>query len=414
MIEAGKPLEQQMRFINIDWLAVSGRCHRKDDVFYIPVTRERGSEIIRKTMRKDIHLQATLNIDGCSTFVDIKAKLRDKGSPQYKYIYDIFLCDCKVAELQLEPFSTIIPADSCILRIVNRYLYSYFDMIDNRLDYAELIHVICMVFGIDNLKYSRLDVCCDMFYTDNNGQSFQRFLRQYAATKLRKMSRAKGAFFFDSSKAGNVYYCLNLGAKLSDITLKIYNKTKEMEEEQRKPYIYDAWERYIGHYPEQDIWRIELSFRDSAFNRVNCETGEMHMCVEDIRATGLALFTYYAAKWCDFRYPCSDTNVTRWRRYTLIDTAKVWKRAELVRCYKYVSNSSDKQLIRKLCKVADEYANDQTAYIQQYVDCLVSFLIEENGLQQWYIAHRSGMVGEHKDVPSPLLLNKWQRVEAVG
>lgn len=286
-------------------------------------------------------------------------------------------------------------------------------MIDNRFDYAELIQVICMTFGIDNLRYSRLDVCCDMFYTDQSGYSFQRFLRRYAATKLRKMCRAKGALFFESSKAGNVYHCLNLGSKNSDITLKIYNKTKEMEEEQRKPYIYDAWERYLGHYPEQDIWRIELSFKDSAFNRVNTETGEMQMNVEDIRATALALFTYYAAKWCDFRFPSNDTNVTRWQRFTLIDTAKVWRRADLVRCYKYVSNASDKQLIRKLVKVAEEYAADQVSFVQQYVDCLVSFLVEENGLQQWYSAHRAGMVGERKDVPTPLLFNKWQKTEAV-
>lgn len=364
------------RLANIDWLCVSGLC--KIDLFNRVMERIAGTGDARGLYR-------------------ITFPKRDYSTAQFREVYDVTLNFSPVAEICRTPVMPTIDPATVLIRIKNRYLYQYAEFDDTRCDYTDILNIIIESLGITNVKLSRLDVCVDMFKTDSD-ILFPEYLRQIAGGELRKVSRCYGSFFFEARNGVATYHCMNIGSKHSDVTLKVYNKTKEMSDETYKPYIYEAWCSYFGFDRLRDVnvWRVELSFTGKSLSQFDTDTGEILTVDSGIRNVALLLFTYYIKRFADFRRPRGGRNVTRWQSVVMIDPTKIWFERDLRRCAQYCSEQGERQLIVRLHKEKSMYQGDEGAYLGKLIDEITNFLVGRNGLHDWFKYKVSNRTSEAK------------------
>lgn len=164
----------------------------------------------------------------------------------------------------------VLQINSTHIRFDNRYCY-----VDNACELmAEFLHRYSYTF----VSIFRLDICLD-FERFDSGDEPQKFVKRYIGHKYAKINQSEATARFNDEWERREFNSLSWGAKTSDISTKLYNKTLELYDESlqafKKPYIIQSWfESGLiddpikviklgkdGKTYRPTIWRLEFSIR---------------------------------------------------------------------------------------------------------------------------------------------------------
>lgn len=181
-----------------------------------------------------------------------------QGNNIFKERYILYNADgYKIATFLCAPYSPVIPEDIGTLQFSNPFLYNPDP------NYLENL-IKCFKRGIFN-GISRYDVACDFVPTDAEFKTIRKLMdgSQYVSGK------SEGSVFWHTEvfndKPYRMPHCLSYGAPTSQLKVKLYNKSLEINAVDRancsKPYILDEW---LYHLPCVDrVWRLEFSLCDT-------------------------------------------------------------------------------------------------------------------------------------------------------
>lgn len=113
------------------------------------------------------------------------------------------------------------------------------------------------LLGATYVGISRIDICVDSDFQDI--KNLTDGLRN--RTILMKGNKKVQEYYSIDRKKGIDYEGVKFGSGVSAYTFKIYNKTKEINEESLKYYILDYW-RANGFAEDAIMWRYEFSILD--------------------------------------------------------------------------------------------------------------------------------------------------------
>lgn len=198
-------------------------------------------------------------------------KSRNFGTPQYKEMFTLYEDEdgrLPLYEIRRNPYSLrtnggIFDARSCHIRLANRTCYSQ-DPI------ADLREFLCN-HNYELIGISRIDIAMDILTLDD-GTDPGEFLHDYVLEKYYKLHLSKieprgsevigGNFCAHGTdhQFSRQYNSMKWGAPTSNISVKLYNKTLEMQQVKDKYYIRDAW-KAAGLITEEDA-KSQAKIRD--------------------------------------------------------------------------------------------------------------------------------------------------------
>lgn len=193
-----------------------------------------------------------LNADFFRERTNYGVTCRAYGTPQYSEMFTLFHDSEKkqpFLEIRRAPYSVksaggIFEDKSCHLRLSNRECYNPKFLLNFR--------GFIDKYGYKYIGISRVDVAMDVLQFDD-GRDPGEFLRDYILEKYYKVHLARispmgdevtGGSFYAHGKDSmykRVYNSIKWGSPKSNISIKLYNKTKEMDEVRDKFYIRDSW-----------------------------------------------------------------------------------------------------------------------------------------------------------------------------
>lgn len=198
-----------------------------------------------------------------------KVKGRAYGTPQYKEMFALLDDDgLPFIEIRRNPRSLrceggIFENGACSLRLTNRYCYAKNPVNDLR--------AFIIAHGYTYKSITRIDICLD-FNVFDNGKQPERFIDDFMKGRVSKLNQCALAAHGVDNWGGRAWNSLKWGAPTSNVTTKIYNKTKEMREVGAKFYICDRWQE-AGMDMTKDVWRIEFSISSQGQSLKNLKAG---------------------------------------------------------------------------------------------------------------------------------------------
>lgn len=253
------------RCINIDWLEVHARE---------PQDKPMNSDFFRE--------QGYMVID------------RDYGTRVYREMFTVFASDdLPWIEIRRNPASQglngIHDAEECHLRLVNRACY-----FNNA---VQLMNDFLSRWGYERIRISRIDICMD-FDRFDRGDKPARFVANYFKQVYAKINQCNITGHGDDNWNGQVWNSVSWGSKASQVSTKLYNKTKELYDLKtgtfKKPYILHAWQLcgYIDNMltctlegQPVDMWRLEFSITSPDVNWVKIELNGKQREYQSLRHT---------------------------------------------------------------------------------------------------------------------------------
>lgn len=231
------------RCINIDWLQLFGRLINEESIIAIV---EKCGYIVKDNDRGTRHFAKWLTI-----------YLTDNPSP--------FLQICYAPMSVKGPGSKgIFEPGSATIQLCNKFCY-----IDNP---VELLYSVCMQIGFVYKSISRIDICYDFLLFDN-GLSPQSLLRGFYNCKYLKVKQLKTRGVATQYGVMEHDYAA-WGAERSKVGIKLYNKSKELNQVHDKPYIRDVW-ALNGLGNKKNVWRLEFSIKSDGRDYIHTDTGEL-------------------------------------------------------------------------------------------------------------------------------------------
>lgn len=267
--------------------------------------------------------------DGCETSM-------------WRHMGHVYAESMEIATVQWQPRSSVIDQCAVSVKMHNRILYTDYWW-RYSMDVMELL-------GLEYKGITRIDVCYDCNRLAG-GRSVPAFLQDFVAHDplcpghiIRTGSRRMTINASRSSVGGSSISAVRWGSYGNDVGAYCYNKTLEMVEKKRKPWIEQRWmeaglvnlwrndewenlsekeqQRYIdmGYTDtkliECPVWRFELSIKAHGKDLLNKATGEcLQLSLSWLNDSEAVenLFYYYAGKYFDFRI---NNGVERLRDYT--------------------------------------------------------------------------------------------------
>lgn len=181
----------------------------------------------------------------------------------------------KLVTFLFDPYSKVIPYDSCLVEVANKWLYSSNVSFDNtkysehNLQWVTDIMTWVHPYVISNM--SRIDICADFECTPYQYD----IIKGLAANRIYVQKYREGSMFHDynTKTCARLPKCLSWGSKRSNVKWKLYHKSKEVFEWVKegdkcvkychKPYIVDQWHSTwdtANHTLNEDnVWRLEVS-----------------------------------------------------------------------------------------------------------------------------------------------------------
>ena len=271
--------------INVDWLQLY--CHDRN--------------------REPLHLL----YNGKSSY---EFKLMAQGSRHFKEIWEVLDVDGeRYAIVQRVPHSSILSADASIVQLCNRELYKPY--------FASVFILFLKSHGFEYKSISRLDICFDSNHLYNN-LKHSTFIKKIMLGTYLKSNQNKVQWHFDSvANVGKPMECnsCSFGSKSSPVSTKMYNKTLEMQQVKKKPYIIESW-GYNGIDVSKDVWRIEISIKSDATATIRTATGEIFRLIPDSLKQQEMLediFFSYANQYFSFKKNNGTKNKTRMKEVQL-------------------------------------------------------------------------------------------------
>lgn len=225
-----------MRCLSIDWLTIYGRHDR------------------------------SINIQKCLPMYDVR--LNDRGTNMFNEWYSVYTHDgYLVAQICRSPFSLkesggIFYIDSMTIQMSNRMCY------DVRL--LDTLDMISSKLRFKPQSITRIDIAYD-FNLFDNGMKPKTLINGFHSAKYLKKGYSKAFTIGTQYTDYNPEY-MSFKGKGSAISVKLYDKSKEMEEVKSKPYIQDQW--LACGLDRENVWRLEFSIMSGGCDYVKIDTGE--------------------------------------------------------------------------------------------------------------------------------------------
>lgn len=195
------------------------------------------------------------------------AKYEDRllpyGTRHFKNIIEVYQKKWKKATIANTPLSQIIHEDTNLIKLENRELY-----------YFEPVRRLITLGTEHNLHYhncSRIDIAID-FNTFANDLNPEEVIKRFFSCKYLKKGMSNFIIQGKQQKEQMLHY-LKFTSKKATISSYLYNKSKELRDCKRKPYIIKHWTNN-GLNIALDVWRLEFSIHSTKFNITDLETGE--------------------------------------------------------------------------------------------------------------------------------------------
>lgn len=309
-------------------------------------------------------------------------KREDNGTRQFRELHRVSLNGEEMYEVQSAPYSTILKADSCIIRVVNRQLYT--------IDFWYRLQRFMEEFGIIAVSLSRCDLCADF----NCFKSYKciPFIKDFLSGVIRHKGRGKGAAYFDHrskvkngiSKAVVKYSGLSFGSNESDVRAYLYNKTFELNTVKNKPYIRELWRR-AGLDVTRDVWRLEISIKSGGRKFKDRMTGAKIEVspgmLENETEMGKIYHTFVNKYWAFVKNRRNITNITREPLLQLFDLTEIYIHRGINN--QSCSSRTERILIRQLWQMAETYRGDGLTADEGVTKSLAVDLAKNTGLTDW-------------------------------
>lgn len=197
-----------------------------------------------------------------------EVKTFDYGTPQYKEMYVLYCGTFPLYRILRTPRTInsntkILPDNATHIRLHNRQCYA-----------PNTIQKLREFIITHNYQYkgiTRIDICND-FNKFDNGMNVSTFINGYMKHEFRKMGQRNGRAYFKDRWDNFDINSLSWGSPKSMVSVKLYDKTLELEEGTEKFYIRDAWNE-AGLLTSQHIWRLEFSIKTDAKAFVRTDDG---------------------------------------------------------------------------------------------------------------------------------------------
>lgn len=208
-----------------------------------------------------------------------------------------------VAHLSYHPRSEHRDPRGCSVKIANATLYSgdwYFILMD-----------ICKNLMWQPIKISRCDLCCD-FNFFMGGLSPETFLRKYVQRDKSSYVRVgsnKFAVYGHKYNGHTLFESIRWGSRQNGVSVYMYNKTKELQENKHKPWITNTWKAHQLS-STKDVWRVEISINSEGCGLREISSNMLHtLFVDDLATPDMVrkMFVAYAAKY--FRFKHTDPKI---------------------------------------------------------------------------------------------------------
>lgn len=238
---------------------------------------------------------------------DIVLELKPMGTGTYKYGYTVFQHAEPVANLFTHGRNDkIIKPGTGKLEILNHVLYS---------TWSNVISDLVLVLRLESVIITRLDIAIDganYMHQFLNAYTFQEKKRGFAALrtlgKYDQAGRVKmlGKARFDElllNRKTGMFDTFHIGS--SKKAIKVYNKSREIEQKSGKNYIKDAWRR-AGMNAADTVYRVELQLKNDAIKTI------VDLRIERLSDPNylLSIFKTQTKKFFEF-VKMKDSNVTR-------------------------------------------------------------------------------------------------------
>lgn len=233
------------RCINLDWLEVYA---------LEPVARQNNAQFFQE---KGWHVSE-----------------REYGTRIYNEMFTLHdsQTDYRLIEVRRNPKQqgegSVLPINASHIRLTNRTCYY-----ENA---AQIMEDFLRKYEYEFVSIYRVDIALD-FVTFDFGDNPAKFIRRYMEGKYSKINQGKVHAHGDDQWSQREWNSLSWGSPHSQISTKMYKKSRELAEVGDKPYIRYAWFvsglidnpytlcrlRRGGYLDYPDIWRVEFSIKSN-------------------------------------------------------------------------------------------------------------------------------------------------------
>jgi len=388
----------QKHVLNIDWLTIYGSQHL--DIAkeaFKPEQRKDWNEMQSKSRKPktkhELAKEQEMIFLGKKQhfFGNIILDVMEYGTRIYNVLAHIYIGRERFGVFCAFPRSKKGNPNAFTLKVDNMWLY--------KSDCWSKLAYVIGTLHLEPHSISRLDIAAD-FNLFHGGLHPIEFIRRFMASEIKHKGRAQGKVYFRQEKApsgmrvvGNDvlnFNALEIGKRTSDAHCYLYNKSLELREETKKPWIEDCWIK-AGLNPSE-VWRLEVSMKSEALKFPDKNSGECisfnlgnimdpgsGITVSDLYFTMMkSLFFFYV--------PGRDTNVSRYEMIQLFDEEVQIDRGTYRE--KNPSDRAERVFIKKLYTFRQRYRNIQLKD-EFRARMFAQHLVETMNLQDWYEQHRS-------------------------
>lgn len=352
--------------VNIDWLSFWGDCcDVKDGTFY---------QLFDSDVRTNIFSRTRV--------------IRD-------------ITGREVGTLQDKPYNDTLPEHCGILKVDNELLYHE--------DCIRIVKVLMSDILFHEISVNRLDIASD--FTEINAENPAKFVRKLITGEYRRVGAAK--FFCHGEdvqklktiqKYGNGLWVgitdveavgdgiqfdyIRYGKRSSPVCTYMYNKSKELDQQQDKPYIRQMWRNYGLN---GTVWRIEFSFHGNKTQTIDKETGDIFkldaLGWEQAIDRRPEVFRVLASKYFDIRDPKKPDGTIEPRTNRMTKIEFLGDEACSLIMNRRLSSAKkptylDKVLIRRLTEYAHEFYVERPKVAALSRE-LIKLIAKEKDLIDW-------------------------------
>ncbi len=304
----------------------------------------------------------------------------------FKKIEEVYIGKKRLVTLASQPASNILDPFAIIAKF------------DNWVCYDENMHVYILGFIQDNqfefLGFSRVDFCADFNFFDN-GMIPDKFIKKYIYRKCMRLGRTPHvAHHFEQGKTEHIEKGLKFGSNLSEVTAYIYDKSRQMETEMWKPYIYMAWKKaglnVDCHSPWDEsnkaphVFRLEFSVKSGAKLLADTETGELNLLLDlQLMADEYIYKIFYKLYERFFTFVWNDGQVRRDRMRKIKLFNYTFSNSVMVNAEKTENASRSKKIFVKKLDQLNKEMRGTDILMNSYIDQFKNKLIEDSHIQSW-------------------------------
>jgi hypothetical protein len=268
-----------------------------------------------------------------------------RGTRQMAIWEELYFEGNRIATITRQPLSNILPPDAHLIKFDNSFLYG-----------GNLYQNIIEVLKNLKLKFksiSRMDIAMD-YTKHSNGWLPAKMVEKVMCGEILKIGKQSFSAHGQNNSALS-FNGMKFGKADSPVSAYCYNKSLEMNQVKRKPWIEQKWidENLNIHV---DVWRLEFSVKASNIQFCDTDTAELLNLnnITTLKASNLnAIFLALRAKYWNFVKCSGDSNKSRRPRIQLFAKAHT-SVVTYMRNLSSESNRTEKILIHKLCDLYQE------------------------------------------------------------